>query len=48
MSPEQQASRGDAAERLLKDELLNEAFNVLEQEYTNLRTIKRCFILKLN
>lgn len=36
MSPEQQASRGDAAERLLKDELLNEAFNVLEQEYTNL------------
>lgn len=36
MSPEQQASRGDAAERLLKDELLNEAFSVLEQEYTKL------------
>lgn len=38
MSPEQQASRGDAAERLLKDELLNEAFNALKQEYTRLWT----------
>ena len=36
MSPEQQASRGDAAARLLNDELLNEAFDVLEQEYTHL------------
>lgn len=36
MSPEQQASRGDHAARLLKDELLVEAFGVLEEEYTKL------------
>ena len=36
MSPQQQATRGDAAERLLKDELLLEAFSTLEQEYTHL------------